>query len=147
MLVPNLIFHRTGLMMVRGTANFLSHINYLLGHCYAAALKGRGCGTPKICNLVATFWRRCRPNHDLPHPIISLLLLRTLEHPCSPNRLSTTRYSFQNPPAVHFPSRRQVRLSINIRYTVELSFNDICMYMDHYPSQHPSTWRFSVGSP
>jgi hypothetical protein len=119
-------------------------MNCLPAHCYVAALKSRGC---KICNLVAAFWPRCRPNHDLPHPVISLLLLRTLEHPCSPNRLVTTRYSFQNPLSVHFSSRRQARLSINIQYTLELPFNDIRMYMDHRPSQHPGTGGFSVGSP
>jgi hypothetical protein len=136
MLVPNLTFHlETGLIMVGGNASFLSRMNCIPAHCYAAALKSRGCGIPKICNLVAAFWRRCRPNHDLPHPVISLLLLRTSEHPCSPNRLATPRYSFQNPPAVNFPSqRRQVRLSINIQYTLELPFDDIRMYMDHHPS-------------
>jgi len=90
--------------MVRGNASFLSRINYLPGHCYAAALKSRACGTPKICHLIAAFWHRCRSNHDLPHPIISLFLFRILEHTCSSNRLATTRHSFQNPPAVHFAS-------------------------------------------
>jgi len=87
-------------------------------------------------------------NHDLPPPIISWFLFRILEHPRAPNRLTTTRNPSQKPPAVHFHSRsRQVRLSIDIRYNLELSFNDIRMYMDHYPSQHPGTQRFSVGSP
>jgi len=128
--------------MVGGNAGFLSRINYLSGHCYAAALKSRACYTPKICHLVAAFWHHCHSKHDLPHPVISLFLFRIMEHPCFPNRLASTRYSFQNPPTTDFASRRQVQLSINIQYTVELSFNDVRMYMDHCPSQHPGTRGF-----
>ena len=103
---------------------------------------------PQINLCKYLVYGRCRSKHDLPHPIISLFFFRTLEHPRSPNKLPITTKIPHNPPAVHFHSRRrkQVRLSIDIRDIVELSFYHIHMFMDHCPSQHPGTRGFSVDS-
>ena len=99
--VSNLPFHQKGHIKIGGIASYLSRTNYFPSHWHTA-LKRRACGTPEISNLIPAFWRRCGPNHDLPHPIILLSLFRTLEHPCSPNGLATT---YQKPRSVHFHSR------------------------------------------
>ena len=77
------------------------------------------------------------------------LCFLTLEHPLSPNRLPTPKFHHK-PCAVHFQVRgrnQMWRYLIVIQYPLELSFHNIHMYIDHCPSEHPSTWGFSVGSP